>query len=418
MKILLLNAVCSGENWHLSGVSGCRWSNVSPNPVNKEPLKQQKDCYYAIFPFPLAFASTILKSQGHETKVLDALNLNLSYAEMYEEIKKYNPDKVILESCSVSYEQDIQILTNIKDFMNKEVCMVGSVVRYKKADIPKGISYIEGNYLKELGGEDYVNLLTMPDRDDSVLLYNDYHSFSNIIKRPQLQVWDSIGCPYNCSFCLHRWTMWDGKVAFRKIEHIRDEIRYCVDKWGFKSVLFDSDTFNIGDKRTVEIAKMMGKEFPGLQWSAMVRIDSCSLETFKIMKDNGCVSLKVGVETFSPSVLKTIGKGLEADEILERILKLWDMGYFMYLSTMSGIMGETEQEEETTNVILKELATLGIKFQRPNCVPLPGTKMGKEFQEFELLKYNDNVSDFEYGKYDGSGELSKRIREFTKGGKQ
>lgn len=414
MKILLLNPTCCGESWHISGISGCRWPSISPNTINREPLKQQKDCYYAIFPFPLAFASTILKSQGHETKVLDALNLNLTYAEMYKEIENWKPDKVILESCTVSFEQDIHILTNLKEFMGIEVCMVGSVVRYKKSDIPKDIENIEGNFLEVLGGKDYVNLLTMPDRDDSVLMYNDYHSFGHIIKKPQLQVWSSIGCKFNCSFCSWRWNMYDGKVAYRKIEHIRDEIRYAIDKWGIKSVLFDDDTFNMNDERTKEIVKMIKKEFKGIQFSAMVRADSCSLDTFKAMKDCGFVSLKVGVETFSPSVLKKIGKGLESAELLERIVKLWDMGYFLYLSTMSHILGETAQEREETNIILKELGTMGIKWQRPMCVPLPGTKMGKEFQEWELLKYGENIADFDYGKFNQS-ELTNRILKYSEG---
>jgi len=415
MRIMLVNPACYGESWHISGISGCRWSSISPNTINKEPLKQQKDYYYAVFPFPLAFASTILKSQGHITKVLDALNLNLTYGEMYKQIEDWKPEKVILESSTVSFEQDIQILENIKEFMDIPVCMVGSVVRQKKGDIPKGIEYIEGNYLQTLGGENYVDLLTTPDRDDSVLMYNDYHSFAHIIKKPQLQVWSSIGCKFNCSFCSWRWNVYDGKVAYRKIEHIRDEIKYAVEKWGIKSVLFDDDTTNMTDERTKEIVKMINKDLKGLQFSAMVRADSCSLDTFKAMKDAGFVSLKVGVETFSPSVLKKIGKGLESAELLERILKLWDMGYFMYLSTMSHILGETEQEREETNIILKELGTLGIKYQRPMAVPLPGTKMGKEFQEWELRNYSDNISDFDYGKYDGSGELMKRIMAYSKG---
>jgi len=415
MRIALVNPPCYGENFHISGISGCRWSSLSPNTINKEPLKTQKDYYYAIFPFPLAFASTILKSQGHTARVFDFLNLNISYGEMYEILKEFNPDKIYLESCNVSYNQDIQILENIKEFMNIPVCMVGSVVRQKKGDIPKGIEYIEGNYLQTLGGENYVDLLTMPDRDDSVLLYNDYHSFAHIIKKPQLQVWSSIGCKFNCSFCSWRWNVYDGKVAYRKIEHIRDEIKYAVEKWGIKSVLLDDDTVNMNDDRTKELVKMINKDLKGLQFSAMVRADSCSLDTFKAMKDAGFVSLKVGVETFSPSVLKKIGKGLESAELLERILKLWDMGYFMYLSTMSHILGETEQEREETNIILKELGTLGIKYQRPMAVPLPGTKMGKEFQEWELRNFGDVIPDFDYGKYDGSGELMKRIMAYSKG---
>ncbi len=332
---------------------------------------------------------------------------------MYEEIKKYNPEEIIYETCNVSIDQDIRIALNLREFLKYKVVFVGSAVRESKLAIQMaGFDCIEGNYIKHFARtDDYVELLTLPDRDDTVLMYNDYFSHEKYIAKPQLQVWTSIGCPHNCSFCSWRWNFTDGKFVRRKLEHISKEIDYCVDRWKFKSVLFDDDTFNIGDKDTRAIAKMMGKK--KLQWSAMVRADSCSLETFKIMKDNGCMGLKVGVETFSPELLKRIDKGLTADDLLERIVKLKDMGFYLYLSTMQYIAGETDEDRAITEMKLQQLYLMGIRYQRPCCVPLPGTKMGKEFQEWELKHYKDPIKNFNYGHYDQS-ELTGRIIEFSK----
>ena len=150
-----------------------------------------------------------------------------------------------------------------------------------------------------------------------------------------------------------------------------------------------------------------------MQWSAMVRADSCSLDTFRSMRDNGCMGLKVGVESFAPEVLKKIDKGLTSDDLLERIIKLKDMGFYIYLSTMQYIPGETEKERAINDNILQQLYLMGIRYQKPCCVPLPGTKMGNDFKEFELNNYKDTIKDFDYGHYDQS-ELTGRIIEFSK----
>ena len=83
--------------------------------------------------------------------------------------------------------------------------------------------------------------------------------------RPQLQIYGSKGCPFKCTFCLWPQTMYQGKVALRKPEKIAEEIRYCVEKYGYQSIFFDDDTFNLGTERISRLCDEL-KQI-GLPWT-------------------------------------------------------------------------------------------------------------------------------------------------------
>ena len=432
MKILLVNAPWYGENWK-GTKAGCRWNFISEGTPDKRNLSKQKDFYYATFPFFLSFATSKLIQAGYDAVLYDALAICDTYEEFYARIKKEKPDIVLLETSTPSWEQDMVIAQNLNSEGIK-VAIAGPMVQYavETLKIQNKETWVDfwliGEYIESIleiaktqrkGIYESIPTdilkLPMPYRDDNVLLYNDYFSFGQFIPKPQLQIWTSFGCPYSCTFCLWRWTMTYGKYRKRPIEDIKKEIRYCLDKWHFKSILFDDDTFNVGDEHPTAIARMMRNEFKNISWAAMVRSDSCKLDTFKFMFDCGCMGLKVGVETFF-DCNKNVDKGLKIDNLLERIIQIHNIGFYCYLSTMQYIPGETEIDRKKTEQTLKDLTQFGIRWQRPACTPICGTPLYKKFAEFEKKEYNNNIDFFELGKYYNNEILQKRIKEFSKNG--
>ena len=71
--------------------------------------------------------------------------------------------------------------------------------------------------------------------------------------KPQLQIYASKGCPFKCKFCMWPQTMYKGNVAKRSPKKVAQEIKENVEKYGYKSVFFDDDTFNIGTERISEL---------------------------------------------------------------------------------------------------------------------------------------------------------------------
>ena len=84
-------------------------------------------------------------------------------------------------------------------------------------------------------------------------------------------------------------TMYQGKVAYRKPEHVAEEIRYCVDKYGYKSIFFDDDTFNVGNERVGKLCDEL-KEI-GLPWTMMGRLDCSPTWLYDKMVDSGCIGI-------------------------------------------------------------------------------------------------------------------------------
>lgn len=416
MKILLTNPPLYGS--HFYGIrSGTRWPHYDNQTIEslRERLKERVDANYNPFPFYLAFLGAILKEQGNDIKVYDALALCHSYKEFYARVKAEAPDKIVIEPGIHSIEQDLQMLNNLKEMGIKTV-ICGAAVKHNLEKI-KACKFIdeiwEGNYMETLLGEDYIKKLPAPIRDEeTIYYYSDYVQFPQFIKRPQLQVWSSVGCPYNCNFCLWRWAFTMGKYKSRPVENVEKEIKDCLNRFNIKSILFDDDTFNVGDKHVKEYSKMMRTKVK-LPWMAMVRADSCSVDAFKEMFDSGCNVLKVGVESFNPNTLKTINKGLTAECLKERVMQLVDIGFNVYLSAMNNIPKESPEDREMNKQILLELYKCGVRHQYPDCLPLPGTPLYDEFARFELKEYGDNLPDFEFGKYFTNRELKIRVNKFT-----
>jgi radical SAM superfamily enzyme YgiQ (UPF0313 family) len=402
MKFLFCNAPFYSTDglWH--GIrSGCQWQFTAPNGIDKKPLEQNIDCYYQTFPFHLAFAGAILKEYaGNECIIYDAIALQDTYVEFYQRVQKEKPDKIVLEIGIPSFEQDVEILQNLK-LLGYYVIIVGFTWK-----VPEGIAdeVWEGNYwitLLELYGKKYPQDLPTPIRPDNSLMYNDYHSFGRYIKKPQMQVWATLGCPHSCNFCWWRHTITKGRHDKRPIASITKEIQEGVDRWNIKSVLFNDDSFNIGNSWCHELSVMM-KKFK-LQWSGMCRFDGCSMDAYKEMHDAGCVSLKIGVETFQQRLIDKMGKKLNTEKLLEGIIKLVDMGYFVYLSTMKKIYGQTEEEMQKDTFILDELYKIGVRYQRTLMIPLHGTPL---YNEYLKDVYNlDEIPYFEFSRFDNDSPI-------------
>ena len=62
---------------------------------------------------------------------------------------------------------------------------------------------------------------------------------------------------------------------------MKNLIGNLLDRYKFKTIYFDDDTFNIGNRHTTDMCEIMS-EFK-IPWFAMCRADTIRKETWKIM---------------------------------------------------------------------------------------------------------------------------------------
>jgi len=368
------------------------------------------------YPFIMGYAAALLQEKGFEVNILDAVaEEQYSYENFIKQVKAEQADIVVVECSTPTIDIDLWIAEKISKFT--DVALAGPHLVEKETEkINKEHPYIKyllkGEYIysalkmAQTKKEGIYESSVVEDLDSIPFPFRDYLSATKYYDptmptaRPQLQIYASKGCPFKCSYCLWPQTMYQGKVTLRSPEKVAEEIKYCVEKYGYKSIFFDDDTFNLGTERISKLCDYL-KEI-GLPWTMMGRLDCSPNWLYDKMIDSGCVGMRFGVETFNIDVLKKINKGLERIDFLAT-LKYISEKYpelMIHLTMMKNMPGQTEEIHQKDIKILNDLGytTCNIKrsYQLSSCVPFPGTKM---YEDLIKEKGEDALKNF--SKYDG-----------------
>jgi len=384
------------------------------------------------FPFIMAYSASYLKSHGYDVDILDAVaEEEYNYENFIQKVRREAPDIVVIECSTPTIDIDLWIAKRLSEFT--EVALAGPHL----TDETVGEIVENNNFIKYFLKGEYIlsslemvktkkpgvyESLVVKDLDSIPFPFRDYESATKYFDptmptpKPQLQIWGSKGCPYKCTFCMWPRVMYKGVVSLRKPENIAREIRECVEKYGYKSIFFDDDTFNLGGEERLsrlcdELAKI------GLPWTMMGRLDSSPKWIFDKMVDSGCVGMRFGIETFDLQVLKIIKKGIERINFLETLEYITNKHphLMIHLTMMKDLPGQTEEIHKKDLEILHNLGyspeNIYRSYQVASCSPFPGTTLYEELkQEFG----KDFLSDYKL--YDGSRmTIMKKINKIKKG---
>lgn len=370
------------------------------------------------YPFFMGYAAAYLRAHGHTVNIIDAVvNEQYSYKKFFDEVKQGFPEIVVVECSTPTIDIDLWVARHISRFA--DVALAGPHLATEAESMRKEYPYIK----YWLNGEYILNSLEMvrdrqegiyeskvvTDLDSIPFPFRDYkggykyYDPTMPTAKPQLQIYASKGCPFKCTFCAWPQTMYKGIVALRKPENVAQEIRNAIDLYGYKSIFFDDDTFNLGTKRISELCDHL-KEI-GLPWTMMGRLDASPDSLYDKMVDSGCVGMRFGIETFNLEVLERVKKGLERTDF-RKTLAYISRKYprlMIHLTMMKDLPGQTEEIHWNDMKILKDLgyvpnlsSNIYRNFQLSRCAPFPGTEMYNELiEKFGEEKLKD------YKLYDG-----------------
>jgi len=173
--------------------------------------------------------------------------------------------------------------------------------------------------------------------------------------------------------------------------NIFEEIKLLVGRYGVKHIHFIDDTFIASYKRIVYLKEHFKAEFPELSWSANARADMVTLESLKMMKDSGCVSLAYGIESGSPDILKYIRKEVTVEQASRAIEWTRQLGIALTTYFMIGMPIETPKTiRESVDFCKKNLVGGEFFF----ATPFPGTELYRYAKEHKII--TDDVLYLEY----------------------
>jgi len=262
------------------------------------------------------------------------------------------------------------------------------------ADIP-GIGFRNGNEFfisDEIPLIDNLDALPFPAYD--LLPLDSYFYKSRLVETGTEEciftVMSSRGCPNGCIFC-DESALYGRKFRARSPENVVDEMEVLVKNYGISHIVFYDASFMVDRIRIQRICRLILDRGLKTSWRARVRADSITEPIVKIMKEAGCTTLAIGVESGSQRILDIMGKRTTIGEIEEafRIVKdagLWTVGYFMF-----GTPGETKEESFETVEFAKRLDPDWALFT--HATPLPATEL------FEMTKdslLSDDWSNFKF----------------------
>lgn len=151
----------------------------------------------------------------------------------------------------------------------------------------------------------------------------------------------SLGCPYQCVYCVSRNRKW----LHRSAENCVEELRQAKARWGIKSFQIIDDCFNINKERLLKFCELVAPLRMNWVCTNGVRADRFDEDIAKAMSSSGCLNISMGVESTDPEVLKAIKKG-ETIEQIEKAVKT-ARRYFNFVNCyfVIGLPGSTYEKD-------------------------------------------------------------------------
>jgi len=373
----------------------------------------------------MAYAAAVLEEDGVEVAAIDACAERLEHSVFLQRFAQAAPDLAIFEVSTPTIHEDLRSVAAVREelgfdgkillaglhkplyeseFLAQHPDLDGTLIgEYEltlrdllRADArPKqaipGLIWRSGSELWDGGRKESTEGLdSLPWPARHLFPMEHYHDQPGGIPGPSVQMWASRGCSFTCNFCAWPQILYaDNLYRVRSAGAVADEMQAMIER-GYESVYFDDDTFNLGKRRTADIARTFVERGIDVPWAFMGRADTCSPAQFEDLAASGLRAVKFGVESADTARLKEIGKNLQVQQVREAVRVVKEHGIKVHLTFMFGLEGETPDSMQRTLDLAYELDPDSAQFTI--AVPFPGSRLHSELQEagrLEGLEYED-----------------------------
>ncbi len=152
----------------------------------------------------------------------------------------------------------------------------------------------------------------------------------------------SRGCPGRCTFC-DAPVLWNRVWRFRSATSILEEIKYLQENYHITHLSFEDDAFTSSKKRVHEVCEGMINGGFNIKWTCVTRADFLDENTLDIMKKAGCTDIHLGLESASPTILKSINKSITPEQVEKVTHLIHKKGIRTMYFLIIGNIGETKE---------------------------------------------------------------------------
>jgi anaerobic magnesium-protoporphyrin IX monomethyl ester cyclase len=261
---------------------------------------------------------------------------------------------------------------------------------------------------------------------NSMALYSE----EGMMARRRLDINASYGCSLICRFCFHLGIAGDLKqtetngerdvtfthkrlIRYHSPRYVVDLVKYARSRFGIDFVGFLDENLmtmhqSSGKTWLTDIARLWVEEglqpqcvrdgvahdpdrCQGVHWGGTSHATLCNPEVLRAIKRAGCSHLVYGYESFSPRVMKTIGKGATPETNARSLRWTLDAGIRPIPNQMMGFPDE-DFDSLRDNVLAWN--QLGLQVKPFFATPYPGTEWYQQYKGRILEQYGGDLEAF------------------------
>jgi len=366
-------------------------------------------------PLGISYIAAVLEENGIEVRIIDGSAVDMTWENLKNEISSYSPDVIGVTALTPTINQGIKAAKVAKETCpDAQVVLGGYHPTFTYGELLKNdfIDFIicgEGEYtmlelvetledggdLRKVKGIATREFITPPrpiieDLDELPfparhLLPMDEYKILNMKLTTGTMI-SGRGCPHRCSFCSSA-AMHGHKLRMRSAKNIVDEMEHLIDVHDAEMIAFMDDTFTMNRKRVEEVCSEIKERNLDFYWGATARVDTLSEKLLRKMKDSGCITLFLGVESADQQHLDTLNKKITLDRIKNTFELTRKLDVRTIASAVLGMPGDTRQSIERTIKFVKSLNPSYAVFSL--ATPYPGTDFYIMASKQNLIKVND-----------------------------
>lgn len=369
----------------------------------------------------IGYMAAVLEQNNIDVDVLDASALDLSYDEVGDEILKRNPDIVSITALTPTMGVALDSADKIKQVKPDTVVVLGGyhpTFEYESVLAEESVDVVvrgEGEYTFlelvqtiEKGGDlkDVKGLAFHDKTDGSVYLTPERPIIENLDELPFpafhlfpmekyriLNISTNIatiittrGCPMQCSFCSSA-ALHGNKLRRRSYENVVDEVELRLNEENIDTIAFMDDTFTLNKKFVKDFCAEIKRRNLEFWWGCTSRVDTLDEELLQIMKDAGCITLFIGVESADQQMLEKMNKNITVSKTENAFKLARKVGIRTIASCVIGMPEDTRESIYQTIDFVKKLDPNYALYSL--ATPYPGTRFYNETFKKDLINIDD-----------------------------
>lgn len=372
-------------------------------------------------PLGIAYMAGVLQENNIDVEILDASAEDMDFKDVEKELLKRKPDLVALTALTPTIGRALETAQVVKETLPDSIVVMGGyhpTFNFIETLEDENVDIVirgEGEYIM-------LNLVQALENQSSLhdvkgIVFEDKNSKEIVVnpEAPLIQDLDELpfpalnllpmkkyrlldmdthmttmittrGCPMQCSFCSSA-AMHGKKIRERSVENIVDEIEYLKTNYDIDTIAFMDDTFTLKKRKVMAICDEILKRNIEIMWGCTSRVDTLDEKLLKKMKEAGCITIFIGVESADQQQLDNMCKNTTIAKIENAFKIAHKLKIRTIASVALGMPGDTKKIMNKTVKFVHKL--------KPNyaiyslATPYPGTRFYKEAFEKNLIKIKD-----------------------------